>query len=230
MFRRTLWLFKFLAISIVVLSMAACSAKPENSPVIRKKFAEVDEMKTENQELVKEVRTLMGDVTVLKDQVSNLRALSPDASGEIDVVNRIEQLEARLSKLETGQTVIASASKPATSTHGSPPLAGASSDKDIIRETIRSAAQETRTEPKPVVHETKTQTKPAVKTVAVSTAPKPAPKPTTPRGHYYTIESGDSLESIAAKNGVSLDALKKANHLPPGARPLKGQRLFIPAK
>ena len=31
-------------VAMVALSLAGCSAKPENSPVIRKKFAELDKM------------------------------------------------------------------------------------------------------------------------------------------------------------------------------------------
>lgn len=40
------------------------------------------------------------------------------------------------------------------------------------------------------------------------TAPKPAPKPAT---HNYTVRSGDSMSSIASRNGVSLAALERAN-------------------
>ncbi|MFM7565806.1 MAG: transglycosylase SLT domain-containing protein [Flavobacteriales bacterium] len=39
----------------------------------------------------------------------------------------------------------------------------------------------------------------------------PAPKPTPPAKKYYTIKTGDSLNKIAAKNGLTIEELKKLN-------------------
>ncbi|MFM7566989.1 MAG: LysM peptidoglycan-binding domain-containing protein, partial [Flavobacteriales bacterium] len=39
----------------------------------------------------------------------------------------------------------------------------------------------------------------------------PAPKPTPPAKKYYTIKTGDSLNKIAAKNGLTMEELKKLN-------------------
>lgn len=63
--------------------------------------------------------------------------------------------------------------------------------------------------PKPVT--------PAPKPVTPAPKPvKPTPKPTPPQPapvakKYYTVKAGDSLNKIASKNGLTIDALKKLN-------------------
>jgi membrane-bound lytic murein transglycosylase D len=62
--------------------------------------------------------------------------------------------------------------------------------------------------------------------------PKPTPKPAAPKEEYvyYTVKSGDSLSSIAAKNKVSVDSIVKLNK---GLVPNKiqiGQKIKIKKK
>lgn len=93
-----------LVVSTLVCSMAlgivACSGKPENSPVIRKKFAEMDAVQAEVAEATKTLKAIAGDMTMLKDQMSDIRALSPDPTGTIQAVKRLEELERRLANLD----------------------------------------------------------------------------------------------------------------------------------
>lgn len=58
-----------------------------------------------------------------------------------------------------------------------------------------------------------------------------AANPTQTKGafSYYTVKKGDTLQSIAASQGVSLDSLKKANRLSSNKIAI-GQRLAIPKK
>ncbi len=59
---------------------------------------------------------------------------------------------------------------------------------------------------------------------SVSTKPRPAPASSSTS---YVVRSGDSLWTIARKNNISVDALKRANSLSSN-RILAGQRLKIP--
>lgn len=196
----------------IAVPMAGCSSKPENSPVIRKKFAEVDDLKQDIQETNKMIRTLAGDITIMKDEMSNLRAMAPDANGGVELMSRLEKIEKRLSEIEVENTVMASR---ATKASNDTPAREAAPAANQIAQATGNASASTKPEVK------KTETKP--KPVAT-----PAPKRTQPRGRYYTIESGDTIAKIAAANNISESKLREANRLPAGARPLKGQRLFIP--
>ena len=48
----------------------------------------------------KALTSLSGDITVLKDQVSSLRAFAPDEEGQIEAINQIAALEDRIRELE----------------------------------------------------------------------------------------------------------------------------------
>ncbi|MHB1665564.1 MAG: LysM peptidoglycan-binding domain-containing protein [bacterium] len=49
-----------------------------------------------------------------------------------------------------------------------------------------------------------------------------------PQGGYYTVQSGDTLDSIALRYGVSLNTLEEANHLSSYSLINVGERLLIP--
>jgi len=52
---------------------------------------------------------------------------------------------------------------------------------------------------------------PAPKPKPAAPAPKPSPKPVPPPKKYYTVKTGDSLNKIATKNGLTMEELKKMN-------------------
>ncbi|MDK2973580.1 MAG: LysM domain [Candidatus Sumerlaeota bacterium] len=217
---RTTPLLTALLLTAATATFVGCSSKPENSPVIRKKFAEVESLKDEVAETNKMIRTLAGDITIMKDEVSNLRALAPDGKGGTELITRLDALERRLAEMEVQGTTMAAARVQPAGT------------KEVASASFNGLAVPTAKAP-----ETKKETaKPAPAKAAPKTtasAPKPAAKtvskPAKPAGRYYTIQAGDSLEKIASSNGVSVASLRDANRLPAGARPLKGQRLYIPA-
>ncbi len=60
-------------------------------------------------------------------------------------------------------------------------------------------------------------------------APTASPTPTFPKsGIEYTVVAGDTLDSIAQRFGVTVDAIVAANHLPDAASIAVGQVLIIP--
>lgn len=63
---------------------------------------------------------------------------------------------------------------------------------------------------------------------AATKSAKPAPKPIKTQPIKYTIQTGDSLTSVAAKHGLSIDELAGANNLSVDARLIRGASLTIP--
>ncbi len=246
-------------LAMVAFALVACSGKPENSPVIRKKFAELDAMKEEFSIAVAELRAATGEMTVLRGQVSELRAMAPDGTGASAVLARIEAIENRLTALTTtasqqrtvaaggtgdSSTTAAPASTVAASSGVAPSFGGLATPPaaapptgtgDSFRRMTNPAASTpastttpTTTTPRPAAPRTETAsvtrpTAPAATGTGAST-----PTSAASRGRYHTIETGDTLEKLAKDNNISVDTLREANRLPAGARPLKGQRLFIP--
>ncbi len=93
-----------------VIALTGCSGKPENSPVIRKKFAEYDKVAEANTALSADVTRLNEEVARLTQENSELRALLPSVDGQ-SVVTKLSTLEARLAKVEgvAGDRVLAAA-------------------------------------------------------------------------------------------------------------------------
>ncbi|MBX6771010.1 MAG: LysM peptidoglycan-binding domain-containing protein [Chloroflexi bacterium] len=60
------------------------------------------------------------------------------------------------------------------------------------------------------------------------TAHPPSPSP-TPTPVVYVVQAGDSLEGIAQRFKVTVDAISQANHLADPNRIAEGQRLVIPS-
>jgi len=61
-----------------------------------------------------------------------------------------------------------------------------------------------------------------------ATASPPSPSP-TPTPVIYVVQAGDSLEGIAQRFKVTVDAISQANHLADPNRIAEGQRLVIPS-
>jgi murein DD-endopeptidase MepM/ murein hydrolase activator NlpD len=64
---------------------------------------------------------------------------------------------------------------------------------------------------------------------ATQSAATHAPMQAAARGKVHVVQSGDTLVSIARRNGVALTALARANHIQSTAKLSVGDRLTIPA-
>lgn len=218
-------------VAVSVLLLSACSGKPENSPVLRKKFAEMEEMKQEMQDVSKSIRAVAGDITIMRDEISSLRSGVPAGQDGTELVRRLEAIEQRLSGIEQGggMTVASRTTQPASNTDPIKDVTGSSSAEfaglAVPKETAAVSA------PKPTVPQnTLMRQETSRQTAAPAPAPKPEVKRSTPTGRYYTLQAGDTLDKLANENNITVADLRQANRLPAGAQPLKGQRLFIPAK
>lgn len=218
----------------LVISLTGCSGKPENSPVVQKKFAEIDEMKETVEDNAQILRTLTGELTIIKDDLAGLRAADPNSQAGQELMSRIDDLELRLGAVGNGtETKIADLYNDKTPTAN---LQGLATTRTLAEATAeKKTSPPTRTSPSndrifpegTELREKRTTTPP--KTTAAPAAPKPAaPKPAATRGRYYTLQSGESLESVAQQNNITVAELMKQNRLPSGATLLKGQRIYIP--
>ncbi len=88
-------------------ALSGCSGRPENSPAIRKKFAEVDQMQQKVEEMTRDMQTMADHVRRLNEENSELRAFLPDVDGEsagavlTSLTERVEQLESGIASAGT---------------------------------------------------------------------------------------------------------------------------------
>lgn len=217
-----------------VAALTACSGQPENSPAIRKKFAEFDQVQKSVDRLSGDIQTLTDSVRKLSEENSDLRALAPDASGltQIDkTIERLAAIEARLSKMDETGGVIAVKSKspdstpvvPTSSTKPAVDLASAELAAPAVKDAapapaaVEAVKEAPKKETKKAVEKKKTETKAVAKKAPVS------------RGSYYTVKSGETIESLAASRKLAVDDILKANRMTKGARVAPGAKLFLPA-
>jgi LysM repeat protein len=237
-----------------VLAFAGCTGKPENSPYIRNKFAQLDETKKDTEQLRAQLAAISGDLNVLSEQIRELRALAPDSTGTSEVIQRLNSLEKRIASMDgkAAPATLRTNSAPAPAGGSTNPdsattsrVAGASDVPKPVTELAPPAGVDTRagsSKPAEVAKaETKkTETKKAEtrKAETMNAAIKPGEKKasttqativqTKSAGKYYTVQAGDTVQSIANAHGITVDVLLKENRIPAGARVPKGQRLYIP--
>lgn len=251
-------LFTLLVGTGSAMLLAGCSGKPENSPVIRQKFAAYDKMTESVDKLSNEVATLNDQVRRLADENAELRLQLP-APGATNA-----------KATTTGPNASATPTKPnlGAPAAGSPATGNASATKpnvELEKAGLAGAApaaanvplenapavliqQQVAEAPRTAADNFKKMTavkkdSAAPKAVALATTKKEATRPATkadaPKtanvtksrgGSYHTIAAGETVDQIASKSGITATALLQANRIPKGARLAPGQRLFIPAK
>lgn len=231
---------------VTALAFMACTAKPENSPVIRKKFAEVDNMNQKVTEMRTTLDSVSADLRILNEQIAEVRALNPDTANGTDIIKRIEALETRMKggsqpTLATnpggappsrsqdpanGPAALASTANPEPTTLNAklavpaePPV------KKVSNDIVASAPKAEKAATTKAAKATETSAKP--QKAAAETVKKAA---THSAGRYYRVQPGDTIDTIAARNGISVDSIRKANKLPVGSKVPAGQNLYLPGK
>lgn len=216
--------------------LAGCSGKPENSPAIRKKFAEIDKMAESVDKISTDVAMISEDVKRLSQENSEIRAFVPS----IDATKTAAKQDLKVDALAAAPTAgDPSGATPENSLEDAP-LAGSAKNPDAgkpaeavapapekAKETKKSTT--TAKEPKAVASDFKSKTTPGAAHAPVTTTAAKAKTVSSPGG-YHQIVSGETADTIAAKYNISTADLLKANQVPPGATLRVGQQVFVPGK
>jgi LysM repeat protein/chaperonin cofactor prefoldin len=226
-----------ISISLMVLIFSACNVNPERSDAFIKLSKRVEELE-------KSYKGAQTDLSDLYEQLNQVRksletapaagagagGVTTDPAAVTAAVQRLEQLEKKVALLENQMTL---------QQKGAPAKTPA---KPAEKAVEPAAAPGTDLQPPTAPDASTVVPKPAAPAADKTGAKKPdAKKPaekagekaaaaSSAKGSYYTIQSGDTLETIASKNGVTVQQLKDENHLTNGAKLMGGQQIFIPKK
>lgn len=216
---------------LFAFSLTGCSSRPENSPVVRKKFKELADVQTQVGDMSVQMKQISAEMAAIRKDIGDVKSLS----GGGEAVSKIEEIAGRLTSLEdemaklNGGTSVNKARQVSSAPGAAPSVesASASADQPAAPKASASAeAKESASKPAPVrkpASSASAKHLPPVRQVSNSAPPKP-------RGTYYTIQSGDTTESIAKHFNVSPASILSANRLPSGATIFPGQRIYVPAK
>lgn len=223
MLPRRVFVVPILLSACVLTFGAGCAGqRPENSPYIKSKFAELDEQLKDFAKLKRDITLLQDDIKYFAEELGNVRTvgggLAPDQAdalvkltaraGDFDKVQadlaaahkRIEELEKSL-----GAVRAASSARPASTT----PVRSVTPASNTAATPARIAA---------------TGSNAAGSGAAVST---PTQR-TRAGGFYYQVKASDTLTSVARAHNIAIRDLARANNLPENAMLGVGQRLWVP--
>lgn len=235
---RRLWGLGWMILVPALALGPGCSSRPENSPVVRKKFAEIASVQDQVADLAVQMKQMTAELAAMRKDVADSRSLT----GGGEAVAKIEQIDARMITIEQEIGKINEAVNAGVKIRQ---VATASTSESTSAPTESASASETKSESRPAAastseskstRSTASSSKPSTSRSTASSSSKSVPvrqvsqvTAPKPRGKYYTIKSGDSAESIAKSNGVSIDTLLRANRLPKDATIFPGQKLYVPA-
>jgi LysM repeat protein len=222
---RRVWGLGLLSLIPSLLICSGCSGRPENSPVVRKKFQELAEVQTQMGDVAIQVKQMAAEMAAVRTDMVAVKALN----GGGEAVAKIDQIDSRISSIEQEITKMREA------------LTADAKSRQVASSATRSSVAEPTTESKPssasASAPARTESRPSIASVAQPSASSSVPARQVantarpkPRGTYYTIQTGDTPENIASKHGVALDQLLQANRLPKDATIFPGQKLYVPAR
>jgi LysM repeat protein len=205
-----------LAPSSLLVSLAllwGCTgSSPGNDPNIRRRFdiltdaiAEIQGDLESNRETITSLAAQVqtgGTGGAPSAEIATLQASNQELQRSIaELRQQLAQLSSRLDDARGGHTAAASNAAPAEHSAATPP-------------EPQSAAPETaQAEPVPESSQSEARASDAAQRM---------------RGFYHTYAEDESLASIAAQYSIDVATLLQANALPPNARVLPGQQIFIP--
>ena len=194
---------------VLAVGSLACSQRVEDNPVVKAKFNELEKTSQELKKTQREVAMLQQDMDALSEAFNGaVKSLGPDGSPE--TASKIADLDKQLAALEARASSLGGGSRSDSKEVAD---AGSSSSRsDDVKSASSSKAKTSAS----------ASTKKAAK-LAVE-------KPSAPRGFYYTTKTGDTFESIASRNNISVTRLKEANRLRGSATLYPAQPIYIPTK
>ncbi len=203
-----------LYLMLALLGVVGCGSDLADDPLFNDQQAAVQRVDDDLDQLRSQIEELNRGMNSLLTEVENLKGepLTGNVSGQ-RLEQRVEVLEAAmhqsnqaLSKIrnEVEESVAVAPVRPPTPMHRSADEA----------EEERSAAAPASS--RVTLTRTPAPSKPA---------PTPAPKPAS--GFYHTVESGETLASLAQRFNVSPNEIRKANRIPEDGRLFVGQPIYI---
>jgi len=254
-----------LSSSALITGLTGCSANPENAPAIQKKFTQVDDMQDNLEQNNQLLRTITSDLAILKDQLSNMRAMDPNSEAGQELLSRLEMIESQvgnidaesermISQLASGNPTSGSSnssfnglavpntqqSAPAQSSTPSTPQRNTGMDRLFPPDHLDNRSRNSNTSSSnsssagstsSSSNSSSSPSTPASTTTSTSNSSSSAASTSSSsasRGFYYTLKSGETLETVAEANGITIEKLRQENRIPNGARVLKGQRIYVP--
>lgn len=218
---RRLWGFGWMLLVPALALGPGCSSRPENSPVVRKKFQELASVQDQVADLAVQMKQMTAEMAAMRKDVTDVRSLN----GGGEAVARIEQIDTRMQTIEQEITKLNEALNAGVKTRqvASAPEESTAPPQETTRSSS-STSSRSRASAEPARTRSASGSASAlpVRQVTHVTAPKP-------RGKYYTIKSGDTPASIASAHKISVDSLLRANRLPKEATIFPGQKLYVPA-
>lgn len=188
----------FLSVALVLFLLCACNTSIDKAPAFVNLAKKVADLEKAQKDSQTSVQNLYLEFENLSTDIKTLKANAQAAPVPQPVLDQIAALEKKVEEM----------SKAAPAKKG----------KEALVADSAATAPTAGTEGKPA-----TEVKPRKKARGAA-----SPAPSRPKGSYYSVNAGDTMESIAKAHNITPDAIAKSNHIPASAKLRSGQTIFIP--
>jgi LysM repeat protein len=204
-----------------LLFFTACGQMQEDQLLVENRL---NEFSKDFKVMKADMADLEMEIEVLNEQLEFLR-LAKTTGGAVDD-KQLKNLENRMVTMESSLSDVKMRAASVETRTATVEKATASLSKKV-------AELPKQLEAKAAVTQAKAQPRePASAKAEVAQAPSaaaPAPANSRPtQGFYYTLQRGDSIESVATTLDLDGQSIRAANRVPEGFQPLIGQRIYIP--
>jgi len=207
--RKTLLLVP-VALAATLAGFGCGGTRPQNDPYLQKKFEGIEKQ-------LEAVEKTSRSVSILEQEMEHVASkldgemglmggsLSPEQQDALTkLAASVQTIEALRADLDAAKAKIADLERSGGSRSSSPVSSSPSSSVRAESANVGRAVAPANTKP------------------AAST------KSSKKGGFYYRVQTGETLNGVAQRHGVSAGSLAQANRLPEGAKLGVGQRLWIP--
>ena len=227
-------------VAVAALWLVACGG-PSDESVIQSLEDGQKELRTQLDDVKNAVRDLDDQLQQVKDDLTKTKSFIPkpgtpsDLPGQINALTvKVDSLEKALGQggaapkaAETAKTKAAAAA-PAAESAGPGAAVPAEPPGGAAKKAPAGAAKKAKAATAAPAAAGEAKAAPASGAAApTAAAPGPRASGVAPGGEYYTVKSGDTLESIAKAKGVSAQQLRADNNLSGEKQPEAGTRIWI---